>query len=131
MSDSYNDGGLQTGSRILTIGKTWNDEDAKAYVATSFSVNRPSSTIEQRDQDNKPSKQKSEAGFVTGSATLQFPDAKEWGVQFGWEFRVSGLETNDAGEDVTETFYIDSVGRSESQGAERQQNITFRKKLNA
>lgn len=122
----YNDGTLQTGSRVLTIGST-------DYIADNFSVNRPTKTIEQNDESDKPRKQKTYTTWVTGTATLQLDDKPP---AFGDTFTVDDMlyEYNTATPPVltavTETFYITDVGQTESQGAEKKVNISFRKKYN-
>ena len=125
MGDTYTDGVIQTGSRILHIGTTWSSENWREYVATAFNLTRPSKATEQMDQNDKPAKQKLTAGWVTGTATLQFPSAEEWTVPLFGEFAITGL--NPDNKDECEVFVISEVGRAETQGGERMQNISFRK----
>lgn len=120
-----NDGNVKRGSRKLEIGGT-------TYVASTFNVTRPTKTLEQTDDQDKPDGQATYETFVTGTATLQYPAAQNFDPSLDQEFTVDDLlpPTGSPAAPVEETFYISEVGRAESQGALRQINVSFRKKLN-
>lgn len=133
MAEVKNDGALQDGSLVLTIGSAAGGTGGTAYVAEAFTVNRPTRTLEQLDENGEPAKQKTRIGFVTGSATLQLASADAREPSLGWEFTVTGL-LQKAGTptpaDVSEVFYIDSVGSTYTNDGEKKVPITFRKIVN-
>lgn len=128
MAAFFNDGTVQYGSQTLTIG-TWTAGtpptigSTTTYIADSFSISRPSKTIERTDADDDPAGQVSYAGYVTGSATLQLAGSSTAIPALGKAFTssVSG---------AAEYFYIDSVDQPYSKEAETKVNITFRKIIN-
>ena len=119
------DGSIFTGSRTLTIGSADGGTGGKVYVAENFGVDRKSTTIESRTEANAPRAQSIQDDFVTGSATIQL-DSSEKEPVIGDEFTTNVDATIGA-----EIFILDSVSRSEAQGAEKKLNITFRKQVTA
>lgn len=135
MAAFKNDGAVQYGSRILTIGSAAGGAGGTAYVADNFTVNRTSATIVRKNEIGEPSGQVSfEAEPATGSAQIQLETADSREPSRGWEFTVTGLlqkEGTPTPADVSEVFYIDSVGTAETQDGETKVPITFRKRITA
>lgn len=117
MSTSKNDGAIPYGSIVLTINSI-------TYVADSFSISRPSKTIERTNETDLPSGQVSYDGFVTGSATLQLASGSTAIPAMYDTFTTSVSGTS-------ETFYIDSVTQPLEKAGERKVNINFRKTYSA
>jgi hypothetical protein len=121
-----NDGAVQYGTRVLTIGSAANGTGGTTYVAENFSVNRPTKTIERFNEVDELNGQVTYVAPVTGSATLQLAASATPEPLLGWEFQV----TLDAGVG-SETYYLSDVGRAEGQGTERKINVSFRKRVTA
>lgn len=117
-SPQFNDGTVQYGSRVLTIGGV-------AYVADNITVNRPTKPIERTNEIGEPSGSVGVAGFVTGSATIQLASSSTVEPAGGATFTVTFDGTIGA-----ETFYTTSPARTENKDAEKKINITFTKKYN-
>src|SRR6478736_4222918 len=89
------DGLMNFGTQPTTIGGV-------VMILDNITISRPSKTVEQTDNNDEPSKQRSYPGFVTGSATVQYVTDVSPPPSHGDEF------TDDFGFG-DETFYIDSV----------------------
>ena len=103
-----NDGGVQHGSRDVTIG-------SETYATDDFSYTHPTgTTIERTESRSLVNGVVHIRGRTTGSMTIQLADQvqplPDWGSQF----------TEDEG-----VFTITSVGRAETKGAETKVPITF------
>jgi hypothetical protein len=126
-----NDGNVQRGSRVLTIGSAAGGTGGTTYVAENFNVDRPSKVIERTDEMDKPNGQDIYETFVTGSATLQLADGTTPEPRIGWQFAVTGLIKEGTPEaDAVETFAISQVGRAETNGGEKKISVQFRKLIN-
>lgn len=117
MSTSKNDGAIPYGSIVITINSV-------TYIADSFSISRPSKTIERTSEVDLPTGQISYDGFVTGSATLQLA-SDSTAIPAMYQTFTSSVSGS------SETFYIDSVTQPLEKGGEKKINITFRKQYNA
>ena len=129
MAEVKNNGTVQYGSRVLTIGASTGGTGGVAFVADNFSVTRPTKTIERTNETDAPSGQATYTTFVTGSATLQLAASTTKAPSLGHEFTVSGL-LPDSGEPsaaTAEIFYISEVGHTETNNGERKVNVSFRK----
>jgi hypothetical protein len=124
-TNTKNDGNVQVGSRILTIGTATGGTGGVPYIAENVTFNLPTKTIERADEKDNPNGQYSYLTFITGTATLQLADSITARPQFGMEFSTK-VNEDDA---TTTVFYLTDISRNESQGAEIKVNITFRKKI--
>lgn len=118
MAATFNDVSIPYGSPTLTINSV-------GYISESFSIQRPTQSIERRNGDNEPSGSVGIADFVTGTATLQKITAGTAIPLIGLTFAI----TDDAGVGV-ETFFVTEVSQPKSQGDAVKFNISFRKKYN-
>ncbi len=133
MSAFKNDGTVQYGSRVLSIGTLGAGpaiSSGVSYIADNFTVTRPGKTIERTSEIDEPNGQVSYLGFVTGSATLQLATGSTLPPVHGKHFTVTVFDTDGDGDLDPEYFYIDSVDQPQDKAAEIKVNVTFRKVYN-
>lgn len=118
MAAYKNDGSIPYAGVVPSIGGV-------SYVAKSFSVKRPSTKLEQRDDLNEPSGKVTSPDFVTGSATLQLSTTSTAYPAIGAEFTL----TLDA-VIGSETFYITDRDDVRNVGEIRMVPVEFSKKYN-
>lgn len=124
-----NNGTVQHGSRVLTIGSASGGTGGTAYVADNFNVTRPTKTIERTNELDAPSGQVTYETFVTGSATLQLAADTTKAPLLGHEFTVTGLlpDSGSPSAPTAEIFYLSEVGHVETNNGEKKVNVSFRK----
>lgn len=134
MSAFRNDGSVQYGSMVLSIGTlvagnppTITGGTTVSYVADNVEISRPGKTIERTNELDEPSGQVSYAGFVTGSATIQLATSAILAPGLGQGFTLSVYDVDGLGAVDAEFFYIDSVSTPFANNGERKVSITFRK----
>lgn len=134
MSAFKNDGTVQYGSKVLSIGTLATGpviNSGVSYVADNITVNRPGKTIERTNEIDEPSGQVSYKGFVTGTATLQIATGSTLIPEHGQAFILTIFDGDGTpSANVIEAFYIDSVDQPYEKSGETKVNITFRKVYN-
>ena len=126
-----NDGAVQFGSRVLTIGKNAGGTGGATYIAEAFNVTRATKTIERTNHLDKPNGQMIYESFITGSATLQLADGTTEEPHNGWQFTETMVKDDGTTPvAVVEVFIIDHVGRAETVNGEKKISVNFRKKVN-
>ena len=132
MAAFRNDGTVQYGSMVLSIGAVAAGNPPTlsggvSFVADNIEISRPGKTIERTNELDEPSGQVSYAGFVTGSATLQYSASTILPPNLGEGFTVTVYDVDNNATNEAEFFYIDSVSQPFAKDGERKVNITFRK----
>lgn len=126
-----NDGAVQYGSRVMTIGKASGGTGGATYVAENFSIDRPTKVVERTNHLDKPNGQAIYESFITGSATVQLADATTEEPHNGWQFTETIVKDDGTTPvAVVEVFIISHVGRAETVNGEKKISISFRKKIN-
>lgn len=114
-----NDGGMQFGSQLTTIGGT-------EFIAENISVTRPTRIIESNNQYGVPNKQVIVDGKPTGTATLQLPAANTPPPARREEFTLLPV-----GGGAPVTYITTEVGDAFDQNGETKVNISFVAKLSS
>lgn len=132
MAAFRNDSTVQYGSLALSIGALTAGtpptiSSGVTFVADNIEISRPGKTIERTNELDEPSGQVSYAGFVTGSATLQYSASTILPPNLGEGFTVTVYDVDNNATNEAEFFYIDSVSQPFAKDGERKVNITFRK----
>ena len=134
MAAFRNDSTVQYGSMVLSIGTlvagsppTITGGTTVSFVADNIEISRPGKTIERTNELDEPSGQVSYAGFVTGSATLQYSASTILPPNLGEGFTITVYDVDNNATNEAEFFYIDSVSQPFAKDGERKVNITFRK----
>ena len=132
MAAFRNDGTVQYGSMVLSIGAVAAGNPPTlsggvSFVADNIEISRPGKTIERTNELDEPSGQVSYAGFVTGSATLQYSASTILPPNLGEGFTITVYDVDNNATNEAEFFYIDSVSQPFAKDGERKVNITFRK----
>jgi hypothetical protein len=118
MATLYNDGDLKFGSRVVTINSI-------AYIAESFTIDQPVQVVESTDELAQPRGSYAFDGFVTGSATLLFPDQDSGAPTRHMTF------TSDDNQGVSKTWIVRNVSVPQTNNGETKCNITFAQKYSA
>lgn len=132
MAAFRNDSTVQYGSLVLSIGAMAAGSPPVisggiSFVADNIEISRPGKTIERTNELDEPSGQVSYAGFVTGSATLQYSASTILPPNLGEGFTVTVYDVDNNAANEAEYFYIDSVSQPFAKDGERKVSITFRK----
>jgi hypothetical protein len=114
---TVNDSGIPFGSAVLTV-------NGVAFIGENISTSEPSATQERRDENGAPSGQVTVAGFITGSATIQFATTSTVAPTIGATFAY----TNNGG--VAGTYYVSEIGQAVSLNEIKKATISFRKQIN-
>lgn len=114
---TVNDLNVPYGSVVVTV-------NAVGFVAENVTITEPSTVIEVRDHLGVPSDQVIIPGFITGTATLQFPDTSTVAPTIGATFLYT------ANGSTAITYYVSEVGQPITQMDIKKVNVGFRKKLN-
>lgn len=115
-----NDGSLVTGDGYLvSIGNT-------NYIMHSVETTQGSTTVEGRDENNKPDKQKTYPEFETGQAVLLWPSAAPDDVpEVGADINIPDIANN-----TTISVHISEVGKPYVRGEEARVTVSLRKNYN-
>lgn len=124
MSAFKNDGTVQYGSKVLTIGSASGGAGGTAFVADNITVNRTSKTILRTDEIDEPDGQVSYKGEPdTGTAQVQLATSSTTLMSQGHEFTVD-LKFG------SEVYYVTDISIPFTKDGETKVNISFRELIN-
>jgi hypothetical protein len=118
MAASWNDGTMVYGSTTLSINSV-------TYIAENVTITRGTTVIEQRNENNEPSKSVGVPDWVKGNGTLQCAAAATAEPLPGLTF-----SKNWGGGTGTENFIVTECGRALSQGEAVKFSVSFIKAYN-
>jgi len=116
---------LPSGTRVLTIPATAGTD----YICDNFSIQHPTSFIDQRDQYNSPVGGVLLDDFMTGSATLQLAKGSTRIPVPGDQFSEPVNAHAGTGEPVY-NWYVTEVSKPEERASLQKVTINFRRKYN-
>lgn len=125
MAAFKNDGTVQYGSKVLTVGSAAGGAGGTTYVADNINLTRAAGSILRTNELGEPS---GRVGFKNDvdnfTATLQLANGSTVPPSLGWETTVTFDATSGA-----EVWYVDQLGSAFVKDGETKINVTFVEKL--